>query len=503
MVYSIPAILLSQLTDFVARQMGLSFPPARWRDLERGIGSAARDFGFADAGSCVQWLLSSPFTRGQIEILASHLTVGETYFFRERKSFAVLEDHILPELIRSRRGTEQRLRIWSAGCCTGEEPYSVAILLSQMIPDLKDWNITILATDINPGFLSRASAGVYRDWSFRDTPLRIQKDYFKRQKEGRFEIIASIKKMVTFSYLNLVEDGFPTLLTNTNAIDLIFCRNVLMYFAPQRAEKVSHNLYRSLVDGGWLIVSPSETSHVLFSEFVAVNYPGVIVYKKDGRRVQAAEIRPDRLFEEPKLSYQPPWTGAESVVSILPDFRDLPPPTSEGTEKADVRPTPYGEAAVLYEKGRYAEAAEKLILWLSMQPDDRKAVALLARVYANQGKLNEALEACEDALGTDKLDAALHYLRAAIVQEQGLVDEARASLKRALYLDPHLVLAHFALGNLNLQQGRLNESTKNFENALSLSSAYRQDEILPESEGLTAGRLAEIIRSTTVQGASA
>src|SRR5712692_5314204 len=140
MIYNVPEILLSHLTDFVAAQMGLNFPRERWRDLERGIVSAAGDFGFADAGSCAQWLLSSPLTRGQIEILASHLTVGETYFFRERKSFAVLEDHILPELIRSRRGNEQRLRVWSAGCCTGEEPYSVAILLNRMIPDLKDWN---------------------------------------------------------------------------------------------------------------------------------------------------------------------------------------------------------------------------------------------------------------------------------------------------------------------------------------------------------------------------
>ena len=127
-------------------QMGLHFPKGRWCDLERGIRSAAREFGFKDAESCIQWLLSSRFTKNQIEILGSHLTVGETCFFREKKSFEVLEEHIFPELIYSRREIEQNLRIWSAGCCTGEEPYSIAILLSKMVPDLKDWNTTIPTT---------------------------------------------------------------------------------------------------------------------------------------------------------------------------------------------------------------------------------------------------------------------------------------------------------------------------------------------------------------------
>lgn len=273
--------LLSKLSEFVVSQMGLHFPKERWRDLERRIGSAARELGFTDAESCIQRLLSSSLTRNQIGILSSHLTVGETYFFRE-KSFEVFEECILPELIRSRRENDKRLRIWSAGCATGEEPYSIAILLTKMIPDLRDWNITILATDINPRFLEKASEGMYREWLFRVTPKWVKERYFKKGKDGRYEILPQIKRMVTFSYLNLVEDTYPSLLENTNAMDIIFCRNVLMYFAPDMEKKVIQNLYRSLVDGGWLIVSPIEISHILFSQFVTVNFPGVILYKKQG-----------------------------------------------------------------------------------------------------------------------------------------------------------------------------------------------------------------------------
>jgi chemotaxis protein methyltransferase CheR len=122
-------------------------------------------------------------------------------------------------------------------------------------------------------------------------------------------------------------------------------------------------------------------------------------------------------------------------------------------------------------------------------------MTLLARVYANQGELAKSLEWCEKALSADKLDSGLYYLRAMILQEQGAVGGATKSLKQALYLDGDFVLAHFALGNLALRQGKIEESGKHFENALLLLGAYRQEETLPESEGMTAGRLSEVIQS--------
>ena len=272
---------LAQLSEFVANRMGFYFPPERWLDLERGMRSVSRAFEFDDIESCVQWLVSSPVSRSRIEILASHLTVGETYFFRERPSFDLLEARVLPELIDRRRNTERRLRIWSAGCCTGEEAYSIAILLKRMLPDLEDWQITVLATDINPQFLKKAIDGRYGEWSFRGAPAEFKETYFAKRHNGRFEILPEIKRMVTFSYLNLMEDTYPSLLSNSNAMDIIFCRNVLMYFGSERAKEVVRKLRLSLLDGGWLIVSPCEASHVLFEQFTTVNFPGTILYKKD------------------------------------------------------------------------------------------------------------------------------------------------------------------------------------------------------------------------------
>lgn len=454
---ALPDPLLAGVSEFVALRLGLHFPPERWRDIERGITAAAREFEFPDAETCARALLSSPVTHSQLEVLASHLTVGETYFFREKKSLEALEEHVLPELLRARRGGEQRLRIWSAGCCTGEEPYSVAMLLDRLIPDAEAWNLTILGTDINPRFLQKAAEGVYGEWSFRDTPGSIRERYFKLRRDRRYELHPRIRKRVTFSHLNLADDAYPSLLNNSNAMDVILCRNVLMYFTAERAQQVAANFHRSLVSGGWLIVSPTETSNALFAPLSAVQFPGAMLYRKDG--------------------------GAAPRPAVIEELRPAPQALTPPQPVAPQAELPQGTVAV--ESGTAA----------SRTPDDPGECARAARLCAGEGRLGEAIEWCEKAIAADRLDPAHYYLLATILQEQGQVDAAARSLTRALYLDADFALAHFALGNLRLSQGRRRDAERHFANALAVLRARAQDEALPESDGLTAGRLAEIIAS--------
>ena len=474
---TLPGLLLSGLSDFVASRMGLHFPKERWRDLERGVAAAARDLDLPDAESCAHWLLSRTLTQSQMEILASHLTVGETYFFREKKSFEILEQHILPELLRSRRGAEQRLRIWSAGCCTGEEPYSVAMLLDRLIPDPEAWHVTLLATDINPRFLRKAAEAAYGAWSFRDTPGWVRERHFKSRSDGRFKLHPRLRNKVTFSYLNLADDVYPSLLNNTNAMDVILCRNVLMYFTEKRAQQVVRNLYRSLVDGGWLIVSPTEASNILFSSFAAVQFPGVVLYRK----IAGAEPR------AVVIGYQGPVFAAEPDASTLQAPVAPPQPDVAETGRSALHSEVQQEPGLPGVPG-VGEA-------LPPEQDDGHALSATARNCANQGKLGAASEWCEKAIAADKLNPAHYYLLATIQQEQGQADAAVQSLMRALYLDPGFVLAHFALANVRLSQGRRREAGRHFTNALALLRARPHDEGLPESDGLTAGRLAEIITS--------
>jgi chemotaxis protein methyltransferase CheR len=229
------------------------------------------------------------------------------------------------------------------------------------------------------------------------------------------------------------------------------------------------------------------------------------IYKKDSRQRAPQEYFP----------YKPDITGAETSFERDFDLGEqalrevsLPhsssqadglrlQPESQERGSPEAQFSPYAEALTLYKQGLYREAAERLITPHANAQNYAEEAILLARSYANIGKLDEALEWCEKAVALNRIDSGSHYLRAIILQEKGVLDEAAVSLKRALYLNQDFVLAHFALGNLARRKGKPKDAVKHYRNALSLSRRYRQDEILPESEGITAGRLTEIIQSTT------
>lgn len=464
-----------ELSLWISRTMGLHFPPERRDDLGRGIGGAAAGLGFPDLASCVRALPGVTPDQAQLQLLASHLTIGETYFFRDRPVMDALARQILPALIRSRRGRVQSLRLWSAGCASGEEAYTLAILVHQALPDLADWRVTITATDINPLTLRKAVAGQYGEWSFRNLPAGIRERYFERMADGRHALAERIRKLVNFEYLNLVQDRYPCIETDTNAMDIIFCRNVLMYFKPLQVAKVVANLQHSLVAGGWLAVSPAETSQVLFGDFEQVNFPGAIFYRKDDGRQRPAPA-------QVPAALPPPAPAAAPAAPRAPAPTPGPPALA-----------PAAVARMLCEHGRYAEAADTLLQSFARQPPDRQSYSLLARALANQGQLAPALDWCERWIAADKVDPAGHYLRAIVLLEQGDEEQARTSLRRATFLEPDFVLAHFALGNLARRQGREAEAAKHFANTQLLLQRYRPGDLLPESDGLSADRLAQTL----------
>ena len=492
--------VIVRLSEFLANNTGLHFPPERRSDLRRGLSGAATEFGFANAAACADWLLSTNLTRTQLHTFASHLTVGETYFFRERKTLDALAEHVLPELIRSRRGRDQRLRLWSAACSTGEEPYSLAILARQLLPDWHDWRVTILATDINDRSLRKAAAAEYGDWSFRDPPSGLKDRYFTRTHSGTFSVVPEIKSCVTFAPLNLVLDAFPSLATGTNAMDVILCRNVLIYFAAPQTRSLIDKLHHALADGGWLAVSPSECSQALFSQFSSVTLSGSILYRKRTADERTRAECPAEL----------PSRAVGSVAQALPVASSTPPtslavlstvPATQAAKIAECAASPapavpWATVELLYEDKRYSEVADLLLV----APVDAmrqlpRALSMLARALANQGRLTEALVWSERVIAADKLTAAVHYLHAMILQELGRGDDARRSLQRAVFLEPTFALAHFALGNLARESARDAEASRHFANALDCAGRLPPEEPLPESDGLTAGRLTDIIQS--------
>ena len=497
--------LLERFAEFLASRMGWYYPKEKQLDLLKGVRAVTKTFGFEDPEECIYWLISKPLSKRQVETLACQFTVGETYFFREPKVFNALERNVLLNLIRKRRGVDQRLRLWSAGSCTGEEPYSLAILLTRMIPDLQDWNITILATDINPQFLERAQNGIYREWSFRGTPYWLKENYFEKTGDGIYEILPQIKRMVKFQHINLVEDAYPSLFNDTNAMDFVFCRNVLMYFTPEQVKTIVDRFFLSLVENGWLIVGSSETSHILFSRFITVNFPGAILYEKDTQ-----EKRKIRHMVQENVGPSDPLSATYTMAPLYYfqaksdpglQFATNPEPVAAVQQKhpvvhetAEQTTNVYEAALVSFEAGEYQAAIDRITDAVQEASSNIKLLTLLAKAYANQGRLNDAIHWCEKAIATDKLNPECHHLRAVILQEQGQTKSAVDALKRTLYLDSNFVLAHYMLGNISFQVGKVKESRKYYQNALDILKKHKREDILPESDGITAGHLMEMIQ---------
>jgi chemotaxis protein methyltransferase CheR len=431
---TLPDGLLSRLSEFVDSRMALHFPRSRWGELGCRACSAAGEMGSADPVSFIEELIATRATSKQMDMLASHLTIGETYFWREPRLFDAFEGEILPELIRLRGRSDRRLRIWCAGCSTGEEAYSIAIALRRAEPPIDERGATILATDINLRMLGKAKAGIYGEWSFRDAPPWLGERFFMAKAEGKREVVSEIRRMVSFEYLNLAEDVFPSPLNDTNAMDIVFCRNVLMYFSAARARLIVDKLRRSLVEGGWLIVSACECSQALFSDFSSIQFPGATGYRKSSDPPPADELSP----LEPNFIVEAPHQAPPLALTMAPSVREL----------------------------------------------------------ADAGRLTEALASCEAAIAADKLDPRLHQLRASILQELGREEEAIASLKRSIYLDPESAPTYFILGNLALRNGDTKMGRRCLANALSLLAERPDEDILPDSDGLTVGRFREIISAT-------
>lgn len=475
-----------QLSELIAARTGLHFPPERRADLHRAISEAARDFGCHDGDACADRLLSAPLSDAELRTLARHLTIGETYFFRERPSFNALAAHVLPPLIHRKRDGERRLRLWSAACSTGEEAYSLAMLVQQVLPDWREWQVRILATDINAHFLRKAEAGIYGDWSFRDCGGELREQFFTPVGDRRYRVHRELRDMITFAELNLAQDPFPSLVNDTGAMDLILCRNLLIYFTPAHAQRLIANLRASLVEDGWLVVSPSECSQALFTGFSPVNCPGSILYRRR---------EPQEVFRDPPPAGAAPALSELEVANLLaPQAPPLRAPAATAVPAEETDGFIAAEAA--YFRGEYAAAAQLLRTRVATTvdtPGKLRALGLLARALANQGVLDEALGACERWIALDKLDAAAHYLNAMVLQELGERARARAALQRAVYLQPEFALAHFALGNHARAEARAAEARRHFDNASRLLAAMKAEEPVPESEGLTAGRLQEII----------
>lgn len=470
-----------KVAQLIANRWGLHFPGYRLPELRRGLEIAAGEIGLGGANECAHGLLTGQLDERQSDVVASHLTIGETYFFRGEETFAALAGHLLPALIKARRRGDRHLRLWSAGCCTGEEAYSLAIVLRELLPDIKDWHISILATDINSRFLRKATEGAYGQWSFRGTAKSFRDRWFKRRSDGLYQIAPEIRSMVTFAPLNLVDSAASWRGGGINAMDLVLCRNVLMYFTTEQAGRVVTSLHGTLREDGWLVVAPCEVSQALFRDFLSTNIHDTTVYQKHS--AFSSSVRPADPLPVSASNQAPAATLSPAPTAIRGRFN------AKG-----IRTQPISHSYTARTASTVPRAAPQPP---SDDPQDRapdtRAMSRRAHALADQGKLSEALTSCDSWIAGNKLDSGAHYLRAMVLMERGDLAQARIALQRSLYLAPDVAMTCFAAGNLERALGRRGAARLHYRHALEVLDRARPDAELRHSEGVTAKQLAALV----------
>ncbi len=217
----------------------------------------------------------------ELQTIIDILTVNETYFFRGSTQIEVFRREILPELKENKKA-EKRISIWSAGCSTGEEPYTIAMCLLED-KDFASWDINIVGSDISQRVLKTARKGIYKQNSFRCTDEYFINTYFEKNENGEYLIKDRVKHLVNFSFLNLMDSYKVRLIGH---VDIIFCRNVLMYFAPEARRIVAENLFDVLKGGGYLFLGHSESLMNITTKFRLRHLKADIVYQKPEGKIE-------------------------------------------------------------------------------------------------------------------------------------------------------------------------------------------------------------------------
>ena len=464
----IPAAALKadfrDVAAFVSERTGLSFATIRPAFVEMGI---RRAMGKAHASDLAAYLNKLRADETSFGALVSELTIGETYFFRETPQFDFIRSEILPAF-RREHDLSTPLRSWCAGCASGEEPYSLAILFEQ---ENFDGYAPILATDLSRAAIAKAKRGIYGTWSFRGRDPAFSGTYFKRSGD-QFEIAERFRDRVAFGLFNLMAESRAAA-ADARGLDLILCRNVLIYFHRDAIARVARNLWESLAVGGWLITSASDPPLGELAPFATVVTDSGIYYRRD----------PVVRKQPPKFAPQeaPAPIPAAATTPVLPVARR---PVSRPVATQQPR-NPLAQAQAAFRKGEYRKA-----LRFTMADDAGPELCeIRVRALCNIGESETAERTVTAAMAKYPLSAPLHFLYAMILLDFGRAEEALVAIRRVLYLDRSLAMAHLTLAAILERLGDSRRARRAYRSGQELLATLPPEESVPLSDGLTAGEL--------------
>ena len=447
------------------QQIGLQFDDAKLGFLGEVLERRLTKLGHS-SDSYLRTLECQP-SNGEFPTLARELTVGETYFFRNIEQFHVLADVVLPARMNA-RGAMSTLRFLSAGCASGEEPYSIAMVAKDTIA-LPPWEVEISAVDINPAALQKAQRARYSAWALRETPADVQRKWFRA--DGQDMVLdKSICGAVRFDAGNLASDD-PEL-WQAGRYDAIFCRNVLMYFSPEQMRAVIARIARSLAPSGFLFLGHAETLRGVSDQFHLHHSHGTFYYTlKDGSEVlerAPAQIAPKTLpVCALPVALDQAWfdtirMATERVAALVPGM------PGDNIRAASPLPWNVAPAFDLLGQERFADALNHVRTRPTAAEVDPDVLLLEATLLTHSGQSAAAEEACWRLLLVDEFNAGAHYVLALCREHAGEFERAREHDRLATYLDPEFAMPRLHLGLLAGRAGDRDTARSELQQALGL-----------------------------------
>ena len=455
----------ARVRDFIEARCGLDFGDSRRTSLETALHARMQQLGIPCHLAYFERLSAHPGD-DEFRNLINQVTITETSFFRDPAQFRMLRSHILPALLRV-GGVKRTIRICSAGCSSGEEPYSVALLLRQMGLDIThpDWTLDIVGIDVNTAMLEAARRAQYSARAVRNVEGECLKQYFTAVGQ-QYHLDPAVARAVRFEHGSLTQDD-PL---RRQGFDIILCKNVTIYFRQEVTRQLVRRLHAALNDGGYLLLGHSESLWQMEAGLELVEYDGVFCYRKP--RASEAEARHQR----PAVSR----TRPESVVAD-----PCPEPASE-----------YERCFDAFRRGDWARAEAGVQAIIADSPTFVPARLLLAGLHAHLGRHDAARREAEAVLLLNDLEPRAHLLLGMIAARAGRQEDAVGELRRALYLDGSLALAYFWLGNLYRDRGDHRRAAEEHAEAVARYERHQLDFTAEFAADLSPAQIISVCRQS-------
>ncbi|HZA52374.1 MAG TPA: CheR family methyltransferase [Myxococcaceae bacterium] len=469
----IPHGALDQLSALLLEKAGLKIAADGYHGLRLALRERMPALGISDADEYVRRLREGQGEQ-ELRALLPLVTVTHTEFFRDPRQFRALERRLLPDLLSRARRHGQKVSIWSAGCATGEEPYSLAMLLIEL-GALKS-EVELLATDLNQSAIENAKLGRYTARRMSQVPAERARRFFRPAEDGQ-ELSPEVREWVQFEGLNLASPAFSRV--QDSSFDIILCRNVIIYFDLATIRGLMDRFVAALRPGGFLILGYSESLFRVYDRFEMVEVEGAFLYRRPLQELPPGQgPRPERITRDlpvvvpartppPPVRSSPPATPAERLPTPAV-------PSAPGAERQTDAPVTahrppaerVSEAARLMHQGQFDAALRALTGGFGDALDDINVQLTLGNLYSLLGRAQDAERVFQEVIAREPLCVDVRMYGAMAAMQVNDYPRARSELLKALFLEPTLALAHYLSAQVSERLGDREGARRAYRNAI-------------------------------------